>query len=166
MTWYAFTVEPNLEKRAWDGLEKIMLKPARIEAARRYRGADGRSRTVMRPLMPGYAIANVRGSIPWPLLRMIEHNGRRVIRDVLRAGGTPAPLPSDEIERLLHYVEEPDGPGFVRPGARARVVIGHHADQAAVINRVLTETRCTVMMRLFGAEREVETTVDRLREAG
>ena len=166
MTWYAFTVTPLLERRAWDGLAKIHVKPARLEVPRVYReGRRGARSIAMRPLLPGYAIANVSGPIPWPLLRMIEYKGRPIIHDVLRSGSIPSPIPADEVERLIAYVEEPEGPGFVRPGGRARVVVGHEP-QAAVISRVLSESRCTILMRMFGSEREVQTTVERLQEAG
>lgn len=169
MTWYAFTVPPQRERRAWDGFEKIHIEPARLEIPRIYRVGQGRSRrTIMRPLLTGYAIANVQGSIPWPLIRMIEWQGKPIIRDVLRSGATPTAIPADEIERLAAYLGESEqaGPGFIRPGARARVSIGRHDDRETVIRRVLSESRCTVMMRLFGADREVQTTVERLREAG
>lgn len=165
MTWFAFKTAPQLERRVWDGLEKVNVTPARIEIARAYRGRDGVMRRSTRPLLPGYALASVRGPIPWPLLRMIEYKGRPIIHDVLRSGSIPSPIPADEVERLIAYVEEPEGPGFVRPGGRARVVVGHEP-QAAVISRVLSESRCTVLMRMFGSEREVETTVERLQEVG
>lgn len=164
MTWYAFTTTPQLERRAWDGLEKVNVTPARIEIARAYRGREGHRR-VMRPLLPGYALAAVQGHIPWPLLRMIEYKGRPIIHDVLRSGSIPSPIPADEVERLIAYVEEPEGPGFVRPGGRARVVVGHEP-QSAVISRVLSESRCTVLMRMFNSTREVQTTITRLQEAG
>ena len=168
MTWYAFTVTPQLERRAWDGLATILIEPARLELQRPYRGRDGRRRTIARPLIPGYAIANVQGPIPWSLLRMIEWQGRPIIHDALRSGGAPRAIPAAEVERLAAYLRETDhtGPGTLRPGAKARVSIGRHDDREAVIQRVLSESRCTVMMRLFGAEREVQTTVERLREAG
>ena len=122
----------------------------------------------MRPLLPGYAIANVQGSIPWPLIRMIEWQGRPIIHDALRSGGAPRAIPAAEVERLAAYLRDTDhtGPGTLRPGARARVSIGRHDDRETVIQRVLSEARCTVMMRWFGSEREVQTTVERLREAG
>ena len=172
MTWYAFTVPPKLERRAWDGLEKIHVEPARLQVAYRVRSREGRflgKRLVqMVPMIPGYAIANVTGPIPWPLIRMIEWNGKPVIRVVLRSGGAPRAIPAAEVERLAAYLSETDhtGPGTLRPGARARVSIGRHDDRETVIQRVLSEARCTVMMRWFGAEREVQTTVERLREAG
>lgn len=168
MTWYAFTVPPQLERRAWDGLAKIMAEPARFELPRHYRARDGRRRIIMRPLLPGYAIANVNGAIPWPLIRMIEWQGRPIIHDVLRAGSVPAAIPADEIERLAAYLGEVDaaGPGTLRPGARAVVSVGRHDDRETVIQRVLSESKCTVMMRMFGAVREVQTTVERLRDAG
>lgn len=168
MTWYAFTCSPQLERRAWDGLEKIHVEPARMEIPRFYRSRDGRRRTIMRPLLPGYAIANVQGSIPWPLIRMIEWQGRPIIHDALRSGGAPRAIPAAEVERLAAYLRDTDhtGPGTLRPGARARVSIGRHDDRETVIQRVLSEARCTVMMRWFGSEREVQTTVKRLREAG
>lgn len=168
MTWYAFTCSPQLERRAWDGLEKIHVEPARMEIPRFYRSRDGRRRTIMRPLLPGYAIANVQGSIPWPLIRMIEWQGRPIIHDALRSGGAPRAIPAAEVERLAAYLRDTDhtGPGTLRPGARARVSIGRHDDRETVIQRVLSEAKCTVMMRWFGSEREVQTTVERLREAG
>lgn len=171
MTWYAFTCSPQLERRAWDGLEKIHVEPARMEIPRFYRSRDGRRRTIMRPLLPGYAIANVQGSIPWPLIRMVEWNGLPIIYDALRSDGVPRAIPAAEVERLMQYLVDNligfrDGPGTLRPGARALVSIGRHDDQQAVIKRVLSESRCTVMMRWFGADREVSTTVERLREAG
>lgn len=168
MTWYAFTCSFKLERRAWDGLEKIHIEPARLEFPRPYRGRDGRRRIIMRPLIPGYAIANVSGPIPWPLIRMIEWKGQQIIRPLRLGGGAPRAIPADEIERLAAYLRETDhtGPGSLRPGARARVSIGRHYDRETVIQRVLSEARCTVMMRWFGAEREVQTTVERLREAG
>lgn len=168
MTWYAFTCSPQLERRAWDGLEKIHIEPARLEFPRPYRGRDGRRRIIMRPLLPGYAIGNVSGAIPWPLIRMIEGQGRPIIHDVLRSGSIPKAIPADEIERLAAYLGESEqaGPGFIRPGARARVAIGRHDDRETVIRRVLAESKCTVMMRLFNSDREVQTTVERLREAG
>lgn len=169
MTWYAFTTTPQLERRAWDGLEKIHIEPARLQIPYVYRSSAGRGRrTIMRPLLPGYALANVQGSIPWPLIRMIEWQGRPIIHDALRSGGDPRSIPADEIERLAAYLRETDhtGPGALRPGARARVSIGRHDDRETVIQRVLSEARCTVMMRWFGADREVQTTVQRLREAG
>lgn len=168
MTWYAFTCSPQLERRAWDGLAKLHIEPARLEIPHRYRSGSGRSRTIMRPLIPGYAIGNVNGPIPWPLLRMIEWQGRPIIHDVLRAGSIPAAIPADEIERLAAYLSETDhsDPGTLRPGAKARVSVGRHDDQHAVIKRVLSESRCTVMMRWFGSDREVSTSVERIREAG
>lgn len=168
MTWYAFTCSPQLERRAWDGLEKIHVDPARMEIPRFYRSRDGRRRTIMRPLLPGYVIASVTGAIPWPLIRMIEWQGRPIIHDALRSGGAPRAIPADEIERLAAYLRETDhtGPGTLRAGARARVSIGRHDDRETVIKRVLSAARCTVMMRWFGADREVQTTVERLREAG
>lgn len=167
MTWYAFTVPPQLERRAWDGFEKIHVAPARLEIQRSYRGRDGRRRIIMRPLIPGYAIANVQGSIPWALLRMIEWQGRPIVRDVLRSGSMPRAIPDGEVERLATYLEQDHaGPGFIRPGARACVSIGRHDCRETVIQRVLSESRCTVMMRLFGAEREVHANVGRLMAAG
>lgn len=168
MTWYAFKVTPQLERRAWDGLSKIGIQPARLEVQMVYRGRDGRRRGIMRPLLPSYAMADVRGPIPWPLLRMIEWQGKQVIRGVLRSGSIPAEIPADEVDRLAQYLAsvEPDKPGTIRPGSRARISIGRHDDREAVVHRVLSETRCAVMMRFFGSDREVETTVERLKEAG
>jgi len=171
LTWYAFTCSPQLERRAWDGLEKINVEPARLELPRSYRGRDGRSRTVMRPLLPGYAIANVAGPIPWALLRMIEWQGRPIVHDVLRSGGAPRAIPAAEVERLMQYLVDNlvgfrEGPGRLRPGAKARVSIGRHDNRETVIQRVLSESKCTVMIRMFGTVREVQTTVERLREAG
>lgn len=121
----------------------------------------------MRPLLPGYAIANVAGQIPWALLRMIEWQGRPIVHDVLRSGGAPRAIPAAEVERMAAYLEQDHtGPGFIRPGARARVSIGRHDDRETVIQRVLSESKCTVMIRMFGTVREVQTTVERLREAG
>lgn len=172
MTWYAFTTTPQLERRAWDGLAKINIEPARLQISCVYRSSANRSRRViMRPLIPGYAIANVQGSIPWALLRMIEWQGRPIIHDALRSGGNPRAIPAAEVERLMQYLVDNmvgfrDGPGSIRPGARARVSIGRHDERETVIQRVLSESRCTVMMRLFGADREVQTTVEKLREVG
>jgi hypothetical protein len=169
MTWYAFTVTPQLERRAWDGLAKLHIEPARLEIPRIYRLGSGRGRrTIMRPLLPGYALGSVSGPIPWPLIRMIEYKGQPIIHDVLRAGSIPAAIPADEIDRLTAYLSETDhtGPGTLRPGAKARVSIGRHDDQHAVIKRVLSEARCTVMMRWFNSDREVSTSVERIREAG
>jgi len=172
MTWYAFTCTNQLERRAWDGLKKIHIEPARLQISCVYRSSAGRGRrTTMRPLLPGYAIGNVQGSIPWPLIRMIEWQGRPIIHDALRSGGAPGAIPAAEVDRLIQYLADNlggfrEGTGSLRPGARARVSIGRHYDRETVIQRVLSEARCTVMMRWFGAEREVQTTVERLREAG
>ena len=169
MTWYAFTCSPQLERRAWDGLEKINIEPARLQIPCVYRSSSGRGRrTIMRALLPGYAIANVQGQIPWPLIRMIESRGVPVIHDVLRFDSVPVAIPAEEVKRLATYLRETDhtGAGTLRPGARARVSIGRHDDRETVIQRVLSESKCTVMMRMFGAVREVQTTVERLREAG
>lgn len=168
MTWYAFTTTPQLERRAWDGLEKIHIEPARLELQRPYRGRDGRRRIIARPLIPGYAIGNVSGSIPWPLIRMVEWQGRPIIHDVLRSGGIPRSIPSEEVARLSAYLEERQdaGPGTLRPGSRARVAITRFDSHETVVQRVLSASRCTVMMRLFGSDREVQTTVDKLKEAG
>ena len=173
MTWYAFTVTPQLERRAWDGLATIHCEPARLEIPRIYRSSGGRGRrTIIRPLIPGYAIANVAGRIPWALIRMIEWQGRPIIDDVLKTtGDAPAVIPAGEIERLMQYlvdnvVNYRDGPGTLRPGARARVAITRYGEQETVISRVLSASKCTVMMRLFNSDREVVTSTDRLREAG
>ena len=165
MTSFAFKTATQLERRAWDGLETVDITPASIEIARAYRGRDGVMRRSARPLLPGYAIAAVRGPIRGTLFRMSDEQGRPIITGGLRSGAIPSQIPADEVERLIAYVEEPDGPGFVRPGGRARVVVGHEP-QAAVISRVLSESKCTVMMRMFGSEREVQTTVERLQEVG
>lgn len=169
MTWYAFTCCPQLERRAWDGLEKIHVEPARMEIPRFYRSRDGRRRIIMRPLIPGYAIANVQGPIPWSLIRMIEWRGVPVIYDVLRFDSVPVAIPAEEVKRLAVYLagDRPhDGPGTLRPGAKRRVGVGLLDDQPAVIKRVLSAARCTGMMYWFGAEREVQISRERLREAG
>ena len=168
MTWYAFTTTQLIERRAWDGLEKIGIVPARLELPHTYNSSNSRRRSVMRPLIPGYAIANVSGPIPWPLIRMIEWQGKQVIHNVLRSGGIPRSIPSDEVARLSAYLEERQdaGPGTLRPGARARVAITRFDSHETVVQRVLSASRCTVMMRLFGSDREVQTTVDKLKEAG
>lgn len=168
MDWYILKVAVNREGTVRDNLER-RVKVAGLE---RYFGEivvpveettefnkDGKKRTVRKKLFPGYVVINMAiNEESWFLVR--ETPG---IGDFTGAAGKPAPLPPEEIQRILKKQDGDDADA--KPVAalkykvddKVRVKDGYFQNFEGDIESVdEANGRVTVLLEVFGRKTPVE----------
>lgn len=168
MDWYILKVAVNREGTVRDNLER-RVKVAGLE---RYFGdivvpveettefnKDGKKRTVRKKLFPGYIVIRMAiNDDSWFLVR--ETPG---IGDFTGAAGKPAPLPPEEIQRILKTGEGDDTDGKpvtsikYKVGDKVRVKDGYFQNFEGDIETVdEANGRVTVLLEVFGRKTPVE----------
>jgi len=165
MEWYILKVQVNREKKVCEALKRRV----KVEGLERYFGdilvptedvrefnKAGKQRIVKRKLYAGYIIVNMAiNDDSWFLVR--ETSG---IGDFAGAAGKPAPLPPEEVERIMAAArpeQQGDGEETVKTaipfslGETVRVKEGYFQNYEGEVSNVDERNgRITVMINIFG----------------
>ncbi len=172
MDWYILKVQVNRENSICDAL----MRRVKVAGLERYFGEilvptedvreftkSGKQRIVKRKLYPGYIVVNMSiNDDSWFLVR--ETPG---IGDFTGAAGKPAPLSTEEIDRIVASTKPETAADAeevsvktaikFKPGDRVRVKEGYFQNYEGEVSNIDERNgRVTVMINIFGRPNPVE----------
>ena len=152
---YEERVRRNLEQRirSMDAGGEIfqVIIPTRQEIEVK----SGQRQNVSRKILPGYVLVEMEMSDQsWNIVRNTPG-----VTGFVGSGGKPAPLPEDEVNRILDQImeEAPQVKVGFRKGQSVRVIDGPFIDFVGLVDDISTEKgKVKVLLSLFGRETPVE----------
>jgi transcriptional antiterminator NusG len=152
---YEERVKKNLEQRikSMDSADEIaqIIIPTEVEIEVK----DGQRRNVDKKILPGYILVQMKMSDQsWNIVRNTPG-----VTGFVGSGSTPAPLPEEEVSKILKQMaaETPKVKVGFRKGQSVRVTNGPFIDFVGVVDEISTEKgKVKVLLSLFGRETPVE----------
>jgi transcription antitermination factor NusG len=172
MSWYAFRLAPQKERRAHDLLTRTgfaSIFPHEVMEVRRRRHKRYEIKQRIQPLLHSYAVVQHDGSpefwhrafdLCWPF------TDQRVLLYVVGTGGRPVAIPDDAIDRLsrMRFYRPIRKPKPILVGDKVTISAGPFIGHTARVEEI-RNTRAMVLLSLFGRSTEAKVTLDQLEAA-
>ncbi len=152
---YEDRVKKNLEQRikSMDSASEIFQ--VEIPTVEEIEVRNGQRHTVVRKILPSYVLVQMKMTDQsWNVVRNTPG-----VTGFVGGGNKPAPLPEEEVNRILKQMstEAPRLKVGFRPGQSVRVTDGPFVDFMGVVDEINTEKgKVKVLLTLFGRETPVE----------
>jgi transcriptional antiterminator RfaH len=155
--WFAVQARPRQESLARINLQRQGYRPYLPTIAMKKR-RRGRWQNVVEPLFPGYLFVQLQqGADDFAPIRSTLG-----VRDLVRCGQRPLPVPARLVEHLQVSVGHDEPPVPFQRGDRVRIEAGPLEGLAAVFEMPHEEDRAQVLVTLLGRISRVAVTLDAL----
>lgn len=165
-SWHIALIEPQAERLAASALRARDYEVYYPSFPKEIHKSYGHTRTVMRPMFPGYMFVNQHYQ-GWGRLK--DAPGIRVSHSLLMINGNYAVVPSIEFQRMLyaeqalcHQIVEANKPHKYEVGEIVRIKDGGLAQFIAEIETLDDDGRIGLLMSIFGRSSRIHTTAAHL----
>jgi len=162
--WFVVRTKAQLEDRALLHLKNQGFDVYLPRYRKQIRHAR-KTRTVLRPLFPGYVFVSVdMAQQPWRSI-----NGTVGVISLVQFGNEPAVMTSEMID-VIRAREDQEGvvclaPNNLQKGDKVRILEGVFADFDAIIDEASDEKRALLMMDLMGRAVRISVPTNNLTKA-
>ena len=161
MAWFVVRVKPQMEERALWHLLNQNFEAYLPRYRKRIRHAR-KTKTVLRPLFPGYLFVNMDTARQ----RWRSVNGTVGVIALVQFGDMPASVPADLVNAIRQH-EDQDGairiePQGLQKGDRVRVREGAFADYTALLDEISDDKRVVLLLDFMGREVRVKASMESL----
>lgn len=152
---YEDRVKKNLEQRIKSMDSGGEIFKVEIPTVEEIEVKNGQRHTVVRKILPSYVLVQMKMTDQsWNVVRNTPG-----VTGFVGGGNKPAPLPEEEVNRILKQMstETPRLKVGFRPGQSVRVTDGPFVDFMGIVDEINTEKgKVKVLLTLFGRETPVE----------